>query len=61
MAVTWPLAAHAQQGERIRRIGVLSGVPADDPDTQAPYTVLAYLRLGVFFSPIAGRAFGRPR
>ena len=22
---TWPLAAHAQQGERVRRIGVLMG------------------------------------
>jgi hypothetical protein len=24
-AAAWPLAAHAQQGERMRRIGVLSG------------------------------------
>jgi putative ABC transport system substrate-binding protein len=29
-AAAWPLAARAQQGERIRRIGVLSGI-ADDP------------------------------
>jgi putative ABC transport system substrate-binding protein len=28
----WPLAARAQQPERIRRIGVLTSVPADDPD-----------------------------
>jgi putative tryptophan/tyrosine transport system substrate-binding protein len=29
-AATWPLAAQAQQRERMRRIGVLSGVAADD-------------------------------
>jgi len=33
-ATAWPLAARAQQGERMRRIGVLTGL-ADDPDTQA--------------------------
>ena len=33
--VTWPLAARAQQRERVRRIGVLSSVPADDPEIQA--------------------------
>src|SRR5215813_10737358 len=31
-AVTWPLAAGAQQTERMRLIGVLSGIAADDPD-----------------------------
>jgi putative ABC transport system substrate-binding protein len=30
-AVVWPLAARAQQGERIRRVGVLMGLPATDP------------------------------
>jgi putative ABC transport system substrate-binding protein len=34
-AATWPLAARAQQPERIRRIGILtSGATADDPDGQ---------------------------
>jgi putative ABC transport system substrate-binding protein len=34
--VAWPLAARAQQGERMRRIGVLiGGVAPDDPDAQA--------------------------
>jgi putative tryptophan/tyrosine transport system substrate-binding protein len=36
-AATWPLAARAQQGERIRRIGVLSGLAADDPTARAEY------------------------
>jgi putative ABC transport system substrate-binding protein len=31
----WPLAARGQQGERMRRIGVFLGAPADDPDYQA--------------------------
>jgi len=33
-AAAWPLAARAQQGERMRRIGVLVSV-ADDPEGQA--------------------------
>ena len=34
-AATWPLAARAQQPERVRRIGVLWGLIADDPETSA--------------------------
>jgi putative tryptophan/tyrosine transport system substrate-binding protein len=37
-AVAWPLAARAQQGERVRRIGMLQGVAADDPIGQAQLT-----------------------
>jgi putative ABC transport system substrate-binding protein len=33
-AAVWPLAAHAQQPERVRRVGVLSGSAADDQDSQ---------------------------
>jgi putative ABC transport system substrate-binding protein len=34
-AAAWPLAARAQQGERMRRIGVLAGgAVATDADTQ---------------------------
>ena len=31
-AVAWPLAARAQQNERMRRSGVLSAIAAEDPD-----------------------------
>jgi putative tryptophan/tyrosine transport system substrate-binding protein len=31
-ALAWPLAAHAQQGERVRRIGVLTARTATDPE-----------------------------
>jgi putative tryptophan/tyrosine transport system substrate-binding protein len=34
-AAAWPVAVHAQQSDPMRRIGVLSGVAADDPDGQA--------------------------
>jgi putative ABC transport system substrate-binding protein len=34
-AAAWPLAARAQQGERVRRIGVLMASAADDSESQA--------------------------
>jgi putative ABC transport system substrate-binding protein len=36
-AVTWPLAARAQQADRMRRIGVLMNTPADNSDGQARF------------------------
>jgi putative tryptophan/tyrosine transport system substrate-binding protein len=41
-ATVWPLAAHAQQPERVRRIGVLMNVAAADPEGQAQ--VAAFLQ-----------------
>jgi len=41
-AVAWPLAARAQQGERVRRIGVLMHSRPDDPEAQA--RLLAFLQ-----------------
>jgi putative ABC transport system substrate-binding protein len=34
-AVAWPLIGHAQQAERLRRLGVLMGYAESDPDAQA--------------------------
>ncbi len=34
-AVTWPLVAHAQQPERMRRLGVLSSLAETDTEAQA--------------------------
>ena len=39
-AAGWPLAARAQQAERMRRIGVLMALAADDP--QSPVRVAAF-------------------
>jgi ABC-type uncharacterized transport system substrate-binding protein len=40
-AAAWPLAARAQQVERMRRIGVLMNLAPDDPEGQARITVFA--------------------
>jgi putative tryptophan/tyrosine transport system substrate-binding protein len=41
-AAAWPLAARAQQGERMRRVGALMPQTADDPEGQA--RIAAFLR-----------------
>jgi putative ABC transport system substrate-binding protein len=52
-AAAWPLTAHGQQGDDIRRIGFLIGLPADDADGQAR---LAAFRQGLAASGwIVGR------
>jgi putative tryptophan/tyrosine transport system substrate-binding protein len=39
-AAAWPLVARAQQGGQARRVGVLMGAAADDPDAQANIAAL---------------------
>src|SRR5712671_3023032 len=52
-ATVWPLAARAQERERMRRIGVLLPATADDPEFQA--------RVGAFLQGLAllGWTIGR--
>ena len=51
-AAAWPLAARAQQGERVRRIGVLVRAQhPDDPESQA--------RFGAFLQRLAAIGLGR--
>jgi len=38
-AIAWPLAARAQQGDRMRRVGVLVNQAADDQQTQIRHAV----------------------
>jgi putative ABC transport system substrate-binding protein len=38
-AAAWPLAAHAQQTDRMRRIGVLMTIAEDDPESKARVAV----------------------
>ena len=35
-AAAWPLAARAQQAERMRHIGVLTDLPSDDSEAPSP-------------------------
>src|ERR1700751_3040015 len=37
-AAVWPVATRAQQSERMRRIGVLMNISADDPEAQSRMT-----------------------
>ena len=39
VSAAWPLGARAQQGERVRRIGVLMNTTADDPEQQSGVAV----------------------
>jgi len=41
-AAAWPLAARAQPRERVRRVGVLTNLAADDPET--PVRLAAFLQ-----------------
>src|SRR6516165_8707755 len=45
-AAAWPIAARAQQGERVRRVGVLMGGAENDPTTRS--------NLFVFTQALAG-------
>ena len=40
-AAAWPLAARAQRPERMRRIGILMTIAANDPESQARIVVFA--------------------
>jgi putative ABC transport system substrate-binding protein len=40
LATAWPFVAHAQQVERVRSIGILLGVAADDPQGKAMISAL---------------------
>jgi len=40
-AAAWPLAARGQQGERVRRVGVLMNLAADDSLSTARVTAFA--------------------
>jgi putative tryptophan/tyrosine transport system substrate-binding protein len=41
-SIHWPLVVRAQQPDRVRRIGVLANLAADDPES--PVQVTAFVR-----------------
>src|SRR5262249_46550171 len=46
-AAAWPLAARAQQGDRVRRIGVLVGGDENDPERNARLSALTQALAGL--------------
>ena len=52
-AASWPLVARAQQQDRMRRIGVLSNLPENDPQMKA--------RLSAFLQGLEKRGWSQGR
>jgi putative tryptophan/tyrosine transport system substrate-binding protein len=52
-AAAWPVATRAQQRDRMRRVGVLSGIAEDDPEIQA--RLLAFRRELERYGWVGGR------
>src|SRR5262245_63081325 len=50
-AAAWPLAARAQQGERMRRIGVVSTLQEDDPESVARRAVFEQAMQALGWTP----------
>ena len=46
-AAAWPLAARAQQGDRVRRIGLLMGTDENDPLTKTLVSALTQALTGL--------------
>jgi putative ABC transport system substrate-binding protein len=49
-AAAWPLAAHAQQGDRVRRIGVLMPYDENDPEGKRRYSAFTQALAGLGWS-----------
>ena len=61
-AAAWPLAARAQQGDRVRRIGVLMPFDENDPAGKLRYSAFTQA-LAAWVGPMAatcGWTFGGP-
>jgi putative ABC transport system substrate-binding protein len=46
-AAAWPVSAQAQQGDRVRRIGVLTGFDENDPEGKRRYSAFTQALAGV--------------
>ena len=45
-AAAWPLAARAQQGDRVRRIGMLMPLDENDPEAKLRYSAFTQALAG---------------
>jgi hypothetical protein len=59
VTAAWPLALRAQQTDRVRLIGVLANLPADDPEGGKPTPDVRVGRANAGFPqlPLASRLF----
>ena len=55
LTTAWPLLARAQQGERVRHIGVLISLAADDKEGQARLAADSHRRGSKRYQFVAGR------
>jgi putative ABC transport system substrate-binding protein len=46
-AAAWPLGAHAQQGDRVRRIGILMPLDENDPEAKLRYSAFTQALAGL--------------
>ena len=56
-AAVWPVAARTQQGERMRRIGVLMALDQTDPEGKLRYSALTQALADLGWTD--GRQYGR--
>ena len=60
-AAAWPLVAHAQQGDRVRRIGVLLGLNENDPRQKRRLSAITQALAGLGWTDGRNvRSFGGP-
>jgi putative ABC transport system substrate-binding protein len=57
-AAAWPPAARAQQGERVRRLGIILGAAAEEPETKARIAAFLQELNAVYWEPSAVTAGG---
>jgi putative ABC transport system substrate-binding protein len=58
-AAAWPLAARAQQGNRMRRIGVLMSYDENDPEVKRRYSAFTQALAGCWRQRADGPSRGR--
>jgi putative ABC transport system substrate-binding protein len=58
-AAAWPLAAHAQQGDRVRHIGVLMPRDENDPSAKSEVSAFTQAARGLGLDRWPQRADGR--
>jgi hypothetical protein len=59
-AVAWPLVARAQQGDRVRRIGLLMGADENDPPQKTYVSAFTHAERSGSKAAVASKLAARP-